>query len=72
MNRKNIDRKSISKKSDQKSAYKNRPEIKRLPSGWYSIWIDGEWIDAACRTEEQAQDNLNIILKATGNRPRCG
>lgn len=71
MYKKNLDQKSISKKSDQKSAYKNRPEIKQLPSGWYSIWIDGEWIDAACRAEEQAQDKLNMILKATGNRPRC-
>ena len=71
MHKKNLDQKSISKKSDQKSALKNRPEIKCLPSGWYSIWIDGEWIDAAFRTEDQALEKLNMILKATGNRPRC-
>lgn len=32
--------------------------IKELPSGWFAIFADGIWIDAACRTMEQAQEKI--------------
>lgn len=32
--------------------------IEKLPSGWYAIFADGVWMDAACRTIEQAEEKI--------------
>lgn len=33
--------------------------IKELPSGWFAIFADGIWVDAACKTIEQAEKKIN-------------
>lgn len=37
--------------------------IKQLPSGYWSIWINGDWIDASCQTEIEAKRKLYKWLK---------
>lgn len=36
-------------------------EIRRLPSGFWSVWIDGTWIDAALPTESAARSLAKSI-----------
>ncbi len=44
---------------------KEKKEFKaeRLPSGFYAIFADGIWIDAACGTIEQAEEKIREYLK---------
>ena len=29
--------------------------IKQLPSGFWSVWIDGQWVSASAKTKEEAE-----------------
>lgn len=40
-----------------------RAEIKPLPSGFFAVFIDGIWVDAASRTIEAAQEILKTFTK---------
>lgn len=35
--------------------------IEKLPSGWWSVWIGGALIDAACTSREHAERVANKI-----------
>lgn len=45
-------------------------EIKQLPSGYWSIWINGDWIDASCATELEAKRKLYNWLKDKADKLR--
>lgn len=42
--------------------------IKRLPSGFYSVWADVTWIDAACSTLSMAKEKASAIVQAENKR----
>lgn len=37
-------------------------ELRQLPSGFWSIWIDGQWVDAASKTEAEAKAKAETFL----------
>ena len=43
-------------------------EIKQLTSGFWSVWVNGEWIDAASSTRDQAEKKLEDFLKQMKGR----
>lgn len=44
-------------------------DIKQLPSGFYSVWINNNWIEASAPTQEAAERILAEYLKQYGRRP---
>jgi hypothetical protein len=38
-------------------------EIKKLPSGFYAIFFDGTWLDAASATIEQAEQKAKTFTE---------
>ena len=40
-----------------------KTEIKQLPSGFWSVWINGDWIEASCASELEAQMKLETYMK---------
>lgn len=36
--------------------------VKQLSSGWWSTWINGDWIDAASLTREDAERKLTEYM----------
>ena len=40
-------------------------EIKQLPSGWWSVWFDGQWINASLRTEQDAEAYMLRMIQRT-------
>ena len=38
-------------------------EVIKLPSGFYSVWIDGNWIDASFKTESEAEKFMLNYIK---------
>lgn len=43
-------------------------EIKKLPSGFYSVWVNGEWVNAACGSIEMAKTEVYKIVKSENKR----
>lgn len=43
-------------------------EIKRLPSGFYCVRVDGQWIDAASANLEQAKAKANEVIQRENDR----
>lgn len=41
----------------------NSAIITKLPSGFYAVWIGGDWINASLPSEESATDWLSKYLK---------
>lgn len=37
--------------------------IKQLPSGYWAVWIDGNWVDAAILTQQEAARKLKEFMK---------
>lgn len=37
--------------------------IKQLPSGYWAVWIDGNWVDAASLTQQEAARKLKEFMK---------
>jgi len=42
-------------------------EIKKLPSGFYAIFLNGTWIDAASATIEQAEQKAKTFTEDIRN-----
>ena len=42
--------------------------VKKLQSGFYSVWINGEWINAALPNEEAAREFIQKLEKAQGRK----
>lgn len=42
---------------------KANAEVIQLPSGFWAVFIDGDFVDAASPSEEAAQAKLNQFLK---------
>lgn len=42
--------------------------VKQLKSGFWSAWVNGEWIDAASSTREQAEKKLAEFLQQMKGR----
>lgn len=42
--------------------------VKKLQSGFYSVWINGEWINAALPSEESAREFIKELEKAQGRK----
>lgn len=42
---------------------KAKAEVIQLPSGFWAVFIDGDFVDAASPSEEAAQAKLNQFLK---------
>lgn len=42
--------------------------VKQLPSGYWSAWINGDWIDAAALTQEDAERVLTEYIKQMQGR----
>ena len=40
-----------------------RMEIKQLPSGFWSVWINGSWINASCGSEAEARQVLETYMR---------
>lgn len=36
-------------------------EIKKLTSGFWSVWIDGDWVEASLPNEESAQKYVKEV-----------
>jgi hypothetical protein len=41
-------------------------EIKKLPSGFYAIFFNGTWLDAASATIEQAEQKAKTFTEDNG------
>lgn len=37
--------------------------IKQLPSGYWAVWINGNWVDAARLTQQEAERKLKEFMK---------
>ena len=37
--------------------------VKRLPSGYWAVFVNGIWVDAACASKEAAEAVLARFLK---------
>ena len=37
--------------------------VRCLSSGWWSVWINGDWIDAASLTREAAEKKLDEYIE---------
>lgn len=37
--------------------------IKQLPSGWWSTWVEGNWIDASSLTQQEAERKLKEFME---------
>lgn len=42
--------------------------VDKLPSNFYCIRVNGEWIDAASATKERAQKIINDIIRRENKR----
>ena len=42
---------------------KTKAEVIQLPSGFWAVFIDGDFVDVASPSEETAQAKLNQFLK---------
>lgn len=42
--------------------------IKKLPSGFYSVWANGVWINAALPSEEAAREYIQTMEKSSNRR----
>lgn len=40
--------------------------IRQLPSGFWAVFIDGIWVDAASPSKQAAQDKLKLFLNMRG------
>ena len=38
-------------------------QIKQLPSGYWSVWINGDWIEASSPTREHAEQILTEYIR---------
>ena len=43
-------------------------KIERLPSGFYCVRVNGQWIDAASANLEQAKAKANEVIQAVNKR----
>ena len=44
--------------------------IKQLPSGYFSVWIDNNWIEASAPTKEAAEKVLSEYLRKYGRKAK--
>jgi hypothetical protein len=42
--------------------------IKKLPSGFWSVWINGQWVNAALGSLDAAKAEANAIIEAENKR----
>ena len=42
--------------------------IKKLRSGLWSVWVDGQWVNAALGSLEAAKAEANAIMEAENKR----
>lgn len=42
-------------------------EVRELPSGFWAVFIDGNFVDAASSSKEEAQAKLNLFLRRNQN-----
>ena len=42
--------------------------IKKLRSGFWSVWVNGEWVNAALGSLEAAKAEVNAIIEAENKR----
>lgn len=40
-----------------------RVKIIQLPSSYWSVWVDGDWMDASSRTEDEAEKKAAKLVK---------
>lgn len=47
-----------------------KAEVRKLPSGYWAVFIGGIWVDAASPSKEAAQVKFEqFLLKMKGERP---
>ena len=44
-------------------------EIKKLPSGFFAVFVDGIWMNASCKTIEQAEKILSNFTEFGVDKP---
>ena len=42
--------------------------IKKLRSGFWSVWVDGQWVNAALGSLEAAKAEANAIMESENKR----
>ena len=42
--------------------------IEKLPSGFYCVWVNGKWVNAACSSLTMAKAIANDIINSENER----
>ena len=58
----------VRKNEKEKEVKTMKIKIERLPSGFYCVRVNGQWIDAASANLEQAKAKANEIVQAANER----
>lgn len=51
-------------KNSKQSISKERFTAKQLPSGFWCVLLDGQWINAAMSTEQAANEYIDSVVKS--------
>ena len=51
-------------KNSKQSISKERFTAKQLPSGFWCVLLDGQWINAAMLTEQVANEYIDSVVKS--------